>query len=133
VTWTNILTFDKTRAGHHFLLTGASETRYRLTERYYESGQGLLLGDYRWFAIGTGSTNMLDITEQYSIPDQILPYIKETMVSFIGRVHYGFKGKYLATFTGRYDGASQLVEKWDFFPSVSVAWKIDQENFMKRN
>ena len=59
------------------------------------------------------------------------PYVKETMVSFIGRLHYGYKGKYLATLTGRYDGASQLVEKWDFFPSVSVAWKISEEEFMK--
>ncbi|HDS06704.1 MAG TPA: TonB-dependent receptor, partial [Bacteroides sp.] len=32
--------------------------------------------------------------------------------------------------TGRYDGASQLADKWDFFPSASVAWRVSEESFM---
>lgn len=131
-TWTNILTYDKTlNDAHHFLLTGATETRYGLRERYYQYGQELLLTDFRWYAIRTGNTDYLSITEEGDANDPRYPYSKETMVSFIGRFHYGYKSKYLATFTGRYDGASQLVEKWDFFPSVSVAWKLNEENFMK--
>jgi TonB-dependent starch-binding outer membrane protein SusC len=129
-TWTNVMTYDKTLGSdHHILATAASETRYSLEERYYQAGQDLMLADFKWFAIRTGDNAYLSIID----PDQnhLYPYVKETMVSFIGRLHYGYKGKYLATITGRYDGASQLVEKWDFFPSASVAWKINEEEFMK--
>jgi TonB-linked SusC/RagA family outer membrane protein len=124
-TWTNILTYDKTISNHHILATAATETRYSLTERYYQAGQDLDLGEFKWFAIRTSDPAQLTINDQQS------PYIKATMVSFIGRLNYSFKEKYLASFTGRYDGASQLVEKWDFFPSVSVGWRISEENFMK--
>jgi len=124
-TWTNILTYDKTLNDHHLVATAATETRYGLTERYYQRGQDLMLSDFKWFAIRSGDPAYLSITEGN------LPYVKTTMQSYIGRLHYGYKGKYLATITGRYDGASQLVDKWDFFPSVSVAWKISEENFMK--
>lgn len=131
-TWTNILTFDKNLNDHHFLATAATETRYNLSERYYEYGQDLLLSEFQWFAIRTGDPENLSITEPNDDPNNIkYPYSKSTMVSFLGRLHYGYKGKYLATITGRYDGASQLVEKWDFFPSVSLAWKISEEDFMK--
>ncbi|MBP1668030.1 MAG: TonB-dependent receptor [Bacteroidetes bacterium] len=129
-TWTNVLTYDKTLGSdHHFIATAATETRYSLRERYYQEGQNLMLADFKWFAIRTGDDAFLSIIDPDE--DHPYPYVKETMVSFIGRLHYGYKGKYLATLTGRYDGASQLVEKWDFFPSVSVAWKISEEDFMK--
>jgi hypothetical protein len=37
------------------------------------------------------------------------------------------------TLSGRWDGASQLAEghKWDFFPSAAIAYRINQEDFMK--
>jgi TonB-linked SusC/RagA family outer membrane protein len=129
-TWTNVLTYDKTFANdHHVLVTAATETSYNLDERYYEAGQSLMLADFKWFAIRTGNNAYLSIID----PDanHPYPYVKETMVSYIGRLHYGYKGKYLVTLTGRYDGASQLVDKWDFFPSASIAWKISEEEFMK--
>ncbi|MCS3131526.1 TonB-dependent receptor [Phocaeicola vulgatus] len=41
--------------------------------------------------------------------------------------------KYLLTLTGRYDGASVLADgnKWDFFPSAAIAWRMEQEEFIK--
>lgn len=59
-------------------------------------------------------------------------FSEETMMSWMGRVNYGYKGKYLITATGRYDGASVLApdHKWRFYPSVSAAWNVMDENFM---
>jgi TonB-linked SusC/RagA family outer membrane protein len=56
-----------------------------------------------------------------------------TLVSFLGRVNYGFKDRYLLTLTMRRDAASVFGanHKWGNFPAASIAWRIDQENFMK--
>ncbi len=53
--------------------------------------------------------------------------------SFMGRINYGFKEKYLLTLTGRTDGSSRLApgNKYSFFPSAAVAWNISSENFMR--
>ena len=41
--------------------------------------------------------------------------------------------KYLFTFTGRYDGASQLSEtnRWSFFPSAAIGWRLSEESFIQ--
>lgn len=59
---------------------------------------------------------------------------KWTMASFMGRVNYGFKGRYLFTGSVRYDGSSRLAEghKWVAFPSVALAWRVSEEAFMKK-
>ena len=51
-----------------------------------------------------------------------------------GRVNYIFDDKYILEFNGRYDGSSRFPSdsRWGFFPSASVAWRIDQENFMEQ-
>jgi hypothetical protein len=48
-------------------------------------------------------------------------------------LNYSFDSRYLLTVSGRWDGASQLAEgqKWDFFPSAALAWRIINEGFMK--
>lgn len=55
------------------------------------------------------------------------------LASYMVRVNYGFNDKYLLTVSGRWDGASQLADgnKWDFFPSAALGWRIDQEEFMQ--
>lgn len=59
---------------------------------------------------------------------------KWNMASFMGRVNYGYKGKYLFTGSVRYDGSSRLAEghKWVAFPSVALAWRVSEEAFMKK-
>ncbi|MDR9447016.1 MAG: TonB-dependent receptor [Balneolaceae bacterium] len=49
-----------------------------------------------------------------------------------GRVNYTFQDKYIVEFNGRYDGSSRFPEddRYGFFPSGSMAWRIDQESFM---
>lgn len=58
---------------------------------------------------------------------------EKQMTSYMVRLNYGFMDKYLLTASVRWDGASQLAEgnKWATFPSAALAWRIDQENFMK--
>ena len=61
-------------------------------------------------------------------------YLEEWgIMSFMGRINYSFKDKYLVTLTGRYDGSSRLAEgkKWGFFPSAAALWKISNEKFME--
>lgn len=55
--------------------------------------------------------------------------------SVIGRINYGFKGKYLFESTFRYDGSHKFAEdqRWGFFPSVLAAWRLSEENFIKNN
>jgi len=54
-------------------------------------------------------------------------------MSYMIRLNYSLKNKYLLTATGRWDGSSVLApgNKWDFFPSVAIAWKMEQEEFMR--
>ncbi|MBC8033359.1 MAG: SusC/RagA family TonB-linked outer membrane protein, partial [Chitinophagaceae bacterium] len=56
-----------------------------------------------------------------------------TLSSFMARVNYGFKERYLLTLTGRYDGSSRLApgNKWDFFPSTAFAWNASDEPFLQ--
>lgn len=56
-----------------------------------------------------------------------------SMMSTFARVNYSFKDRYLVTATGRLDGSSTLApeNRWDFFPSFSLAWNIAEEDFMK--
>ncbi len=51
--------------------------------------------------------------------------------SYFTNVKYNFDEKYFLSFTGRYDGHSRFGEdvRWAFFPSVSFAWRISQEDF----
>lgn len=54
------------------------------------------------------------------------------LVSFYGRLNYGFRSRYLFTFTARYDGSSRFAKnnKWAFFPSGAFAWNLMEEGFM---
>lgn len=54
--------------------------------------------------------------------------------SYMGRINYSFRDKYLFTASVRWDGASQLAEghKWDVFPSAAIAWRMEQEEFLKQ-
>ena len=62
-------------------------------------------------------------------------FIRNQMVSVIGRLQYTFDDRYIVTASFREDGASQLSpgSKWAFFPSAAVAWRISEERFVKDN
>ncbi len=57
-----------------------------------------------------------------------------TLASFLGRVNYTFRSRYLFTASFRADGSSKFADgnKWGYFPSGSVAWRMSEENFIKK-
>lgn len=75
-----------------------------------------------------GMANNMDI-------DGIISHQLSTlrMISFYGRVNYSFNSKYLFQATIRRDGSSAFGKnnRWGTFPSVSLAWRITEEDFMK--
>lgn len=59
---------------------------------------------------------------------------EEATRSYIGRLNYDYKGKYLAEFSFRRDGSNKFkpgAEQWGFFPAGSVGWRISEETFFK--
>lgn len=56
-----------------------------------------------------------------------------TFISFFGRINYTFKDRYVLQLLGRVDGSSKFGpnNKYGFFPAVSAAWIITEEDFMK--
>ncbi|WP_417885807.1 SusC/RagA family TonB-linked outer membrane protein [Zunongwangia sp.] len=61
-------------------------------------------------------------------------YTKETLQSYTARVNYNLMDRYILNVTGRYDGASILAKgnKWAFFPSASLAYRVIREDFMSK-
>ena len=58
------------------------------------------------------------------------------LMSYLGRVNLSFlEGRYLATASFRADGSSRFARghRWAYFPSFSLAWRMEQENFIKDN
>jgi TonB-linked SusC/RagA family outer membrane protein len=60
-------------------------------------------------------------------------YFKQNLLSQMGRLNYGFDGRYLITLTARRDGFSGFgaTKKYGIFPSAAVAWNIHKESFFK--
>ena len=58
---------------------------------------------------------------------------KWSMASYLGRINYNLMEKYLITITGRADGSSKFgsENRWAFFPSIAVAWRASQEDFIQ--
>ena len=57
----------------------------------------------------------------------------DKLLSYFGRVNYKFDDKYMLTATMRADGSSKFGEKnrWGYFPSAAIAWRLSSEKFMK--
>lgn len=55
------------------------------------------------------------------------------MESYLGRLSYNYRNKYLLTATYRRDGSVNFGynNRWGAFPSASVAWRVNEESFMK--
>ena len=119
----SILTFDKKFIDiHHLTLTavhGVQTSHHesgsiRVTEVPYELS--------RYYNVGSAG-----------IINSVGSNLQEwTLLSYAGRLHYGYDNRYLLTINMRADGASQFSpdHKWGYFPSVAFAWRISEENFL---
>lgn len=58
---------------------------------------------------------------------------KQQLASFLGRVNYTYKDKYILTASIRTDGSSKFTSKnkWATFPSAAIAWRASEEDFIK--
>ena len=68
------------------------------------------------------------------VPTKITSFrTTSNLASFLSRVNYNFDSKYLFTVSVRADGSSRFSadNKWSYFPSGSVAWRLSKEKFMK--
>ncbi len=120
----NIITYNKTlNNDHNISITGAI-TYEESTYKYMSvSGSGFLSDIFQTYNIGSASTINTPSTS----------YSKWSLLSYLGRLNYSYKSKYLATISFRTDGSSRYSKgnKWGYFPSGALAWRISEEKFMK--
>lgn len=89
---------------------------------------------YAYFHRVSSDTTMNAAREVLAMPPNYLPsdYL---LLSFFGRANYNINNKYLITATFRSDASSRfspdLGNAWGFFPSVALAWKMKEENFLR--
>ncbi len=126
--WTleNLLFYDVSIADMHTLgitlLQSAENYKY---EYSHLSAQDLPYDEQLWYDLRSSREGVaLDYGSSYE---------EQSRQSFMARINYGLLNRYLLTMSGRWDGASVLApgNKWQFFPSVAVAWKLHEESFMK--
>jgi TonB-linked SusC/RagA family outer membrane protein len=86
------------------------------------------------FPVNYNSSQAWSLTNQGS-PYQIEDYFSpdDKLLSWFGRVNYNYKDKYLLSATFRADASSKFKanNRWGYFPSVALAWRISSEPFMK--
>jgi iron complex outermembrane receptor protein len=96
-----------------------------------------LTGGYSWQHIqregSTFTRGVEDATHPAQVSEQSSFITEFYLVSFYGRAIYNLMSKYLVTATLRYDGSSRFADgnRWGTFPSVAIAWKINEESFLK--
>jgi TonB-linked SusC/RagA family outer membrane protein len=66
------------------------------------------------------------------MPSIYTSFSESSIVSYLGRVNYNLKERYLLTFTGRVDASSRFGKnnRYAFFPSAAFAWRLIQEDFI---
>lgn len=119
----NVLTYEKKKGFHKLVTTLGQEYVARWT-RFLESGVSdlptdeFILGDMNLGTPSVASTN-----ENYD----------DNLISFFAKVNYDYADKYLLTASFRADGSSKFGKnnKWGYFPAVSAAWRMAEENFIK--
>lgn len=119
----NLLYYNKTIAKEHHLgftlLQSASKSHYE----YGNIKANVSTARELWY-----NTKSLGDPLDYSTG-----LTEDQLTSYMIRGNYNYKDKYLATVSVRWDGSSRLSEghKWASFPSFSLGWRADQEDFMK--
>ncbi len=125
--WTldNLIYYNKTIAEDHTI----GITLMQSASKYHSDGSSMTAtdtatSDELWYNLGSSST-----LSAYSSS-----LTRSQMASYMGRVNYNYRDRYLLTASVRWDGSSVLAEgnKWASFPSLALAWRLDQEDFMAR-
>ena len=94
----------------------------------YERNYNFPTDLYSWHNIGVGQAVKEGLGTEYSY------WLDTNLIGFFGRLNYNYKNRYLLMASVRHEAASQLAgteKPWGTFPSVSLGWRITEENFMK--
>lgn len=119
----NVLSYNtRINKVHKITVQVGQEYVTRTTKVISSSVINLPNDDFGLNDMGLGTPS--SITSSYNDDDKLL--------SFFGRVNYDFNGRYLLAATFRADGSSKFGDhnKWGYFPAVSGAWRIKEENFL---
>ncbi|WP_407429324.1 SusC/RagA family TonB-linked outer membrane protein [Arcticibacter sp.] len=123
-TWLNenTLTYKKKFGQHNLDIVGGFTMQGRTSKNYGFTSQSVPNE-----SLGLSG---LDEGTPYST---VAAETENTLASFLGRVNYNYKSKYLLTASFRADGSSKFVDdnKWGYFPSGAFAWRMSSEEFMK--
>jgi TonB-linked SusC/RagA family outer membrane protein len=121
----NLLYYDNTFGAHTIGATLLQTASKWTSESSSITGQGVEVASQLWDALGNLTSSQLSAWSSGLTERQL--------ESYMARVNYNYNSKYLLTLSGRWDGASQLAagNKWAFFPSAAIAWRLDQESFLK--
>lgn len=127
LSWTlqNQISYNTTIAQkHNISFTAVQEIVKNRSETANASATGLTYETQKWYSLQNNATGVVTYTGSFS---------QNQLASFLGRFIYSFNGKYVLTVAERYDGSSVLSAQHQgkSFPSGSLAWRIDQENFMR--
>lgn len=117
-TWENLLTYDRTFGDHKINVVGlysSQKTNFKTSK---------MTGDD--FVSDAGYNNMASASKNLKMESKLE---NTAMISYMGRINYAFKDRYLLTLTGRSDGYSafSIDNRYAFFPSVAGAWVISKE------
>ena len=125
--WTleNVLDYSKTFKGGHSINFTALQSIQRENFEYSSlSNSGIPVESQQFYSLGTATGTNRVINSNL---------IQWTINSFMGRINYDYKDKYLVTATLRRDGSTKFGEnvKYGVFPGVALAWNVSNEPFMK--
>ena len=110
---------------HNFnILAGSTYENYRLNEIEVTANS---LNSDDFFSFNGYDSSVATNTK---IADKVEPW---SMMSYFGRINYNYRERYLFEANIRYDGSSRLApaKRWRAFPSVSAAWRINEEKWFK--
>ena len=122
----NILTYNHTWNKHRLTATAVYSWQDFTYEDINLSGSGFENDLTGAWSMGLADKSSVSWgTNKYS----------NKLISFTGRVSYVYDDKYLLTATSRWDGSSRFGanNKWGYFPSVGLGWRLSQESFLKEN
>lgn len=128
LTWINenLLTYNKNIGIDHHINLLAGFTQQANRTEFTSSGSRNFIDDNQGYNnLGSGSVPLVPVSDVGTWG----------LKSYLGRVNYSFKNKYLVTASIRADGSSRFGEnnRYAYFPSVAVAWKLSEEPFLNSN
>lgn len=118
-------TYNLTVASDHsFKLMAGWEYQKTVSEGLTAHNQGFPYDGVQWHNLALGT---------YERPTVSSFYETNANASFIARLNYGYKGRYLLTANFRRDGSSNFADnkQWGNFGGVSIAWRINDEAFLQ--